>query len=137
MFTAWRFTGSALTHLPDGHNTRIIDVGGDGKDEIAFHIAKMNPNRPGLQGYGVQQVSPSGLRDYYHDAATGAMIWQHVESGTADVGRGMAGDVDPRIPGMEIWAFSGLYDAPGNQLAQSSTTLRPWPQTGFSGTATS
>ncbi|MGN9911537.1 carbohydrate-binding protein [Phytohabitans sp. LJ34] len=167
MFTAWRFTGGALSmqwkflrgnqNLPDGHNTRIVDVDGDGRDEIAeigfvlngngtlryslaprgiihgdrFHITKMDPNRPGLQGYGVQQVNPSGLRDYYYDATTGNMIWQHVESGTADVGRGMAGDVDPRFPGMEVWAFSGLYNAPTNQLTQSNTTLQPWPQLGL------
>jgi rhamnogalacturonan endolyase len=167
MFTAWRFTGSALTmqwkflrgnqNLPDGHNTRVIDVDGDGKDEIAeigfvlngngtlkyslasrgvvhgdrFHITKIDPNRPGLQGYGVQQDNPSGLRDYYYDAATGNMIWQHVEAGTADVGRGMVGDVDPRFAGMEVWAFSGLYNAPSNRLTQSSTSLQPWPQTGL------
>ncbi|MEH1124383.1 rhamnogalacturonan lyase family protein [Micromonospora sp. CPCC 206061] len=167
MFSAWRFTGSALTmqwkflrgsqNLPDGHNTRVIDVDGDGKDEIAeigfvlngngtlkyslaprgvvhgdrFHIAKIDPNRAGLQGYGVQQDNPSGLRDYYYDAATGNMIWQHVEAGTADVGRGMVGDIDPRFPGMEVWAFSGLYNAPSNRLTQSNTSLRPWPQTGL------
>jgi rhamnogalacturonan endolyase len=167
MFTAWRFTGAALSmqwkflrgsqDLPDGHNTRIIDVDGDGRDEVAeigfvlngngtlryslaprgiihgdrFHITKIDPNRPGLQGYGVQQVNPSGLRDYYYDAATGNMIWQHVEAGTSDVGRGMVGDIDPRFPGMEVWAFSGLYNAPTNQLTQSSTTLQPWPQTGL------
>ncbi|WP_158847530.1 rhamnogalacturonan lyase family protein [Saccharothrix deserti] len=167
MFAAWRFTGSALTmqwkflrgnqDLPDGHNTRIIDVNGDGKDEVAeigfvlngngtlryslapqgvihgdrFHIADMDPGRPGLEGYGVQQVNPSGLRDYYYDAATGNMIWKHVESGTADVGRGMVGDIDPRFPGMEAWAFSGLYNAPGNRLTQSDTSLQPWPQLGL------
>ncbi|HEX6685174.1 MAG TPA: carbohydrate-binding protein [Candidatus Limnocylindrales bacterium] len=167
MFTAWRFTGNALTqqwkflrgaqNLPDGHNTRVIDVNGDGRDEVAeigfvlngdgtlryslapsgiihgdrFHIAKMDPGRAGLQGYGVQQVNPSGLRDYYYDAANGAIIWRHVESGTADVGRGMAGDIDPGFPGMEVWAFSGLYNAPGNQLTESDTSLRPWPQTGL------
>ncbi|WP_117212385.1 carbohydrate-binding protein [Allorhizocola rhizosphaerae] len=167
MFTAWRFTGSALTqqwkflrgnqNLPDGHNTRIIDVNGDGRDEVAeigfvlngdgtlryslaprgiihgdrFHIAKMDPGRPGLQGYGVQQDNPSGLREYYYDAATGNMIWQHIESGVADVGRGMAGDIDPGFPGMEVWSFSGLYNAATNRLTESSTSLRPWPQLGL------
>ncbi|HEX6358305.1 hypothetical protein [Actinophytocola sp.] len=167
MFTAWRFTGGALTQqwkflrgnqdLPDGHNTRVIDVDGDGRDEIAeigfvlngngtlryslaprgvihgdrFHIAKMDPNRAGLQGYGVQQDNPNGLRDYYYDAATGTMIWQHVESGVADVARGMAGDIDPRFPGMEVWAFSGLYNGPTNRLTEPNTSLRPWPQLGL------
>jgi rhamnogalacturonan endolyase len=167
MFTAWRFTGNALTQqwkflrgnqdLPDGHNTRIIDVNGDGTDEIAeigfvlngngtlryslapqgvihgdrFHLAKIDPNRPGLQGYGVQQDNPNGLRDYYYDAAGGAIIWRHTAAGTADVGRGMAGDIDPRRPGMEVWAFSGLYNGPTNQLAEPNTSLQPWPQLGL------
>lgn len=167
MMCAWRFTGNALTqqwkwlrgnqNAPDGHNTRIIDVNGDGTDEVAeigfvlngngtlrytlgpsgiihgdrFHIAKMDPNRAGLQGYGVQQVNPSGLREYYYDATNGSVIWRHVESGTGDVGRGMAGDIDPRRPGMEVWSFSGLYNAPTNQLAEPNTTLRPWPHLGL------
>ncbi|WP_158554001.1 carbohydrate-binding protein [Micromonospora deserti] len=167
MFCAWRFNGSTLTQqwkflrgnqdLPDGHNTRIVDVDVDGRDEIAeigfvlngngtlkyslapqgiihgdrFHIAKMDPSRPGLQGYGVQQVNPSGLREYYYDAATGSMIWRHIESGTSDVGRGMVGDIDPRHPGMEVWSFSGLYNAPTNRLAEPNTSLRPWPHLGL------
>ncbi|MFC7531514.1 hypothetical protein [Actinoplanes sp. GCM10030250] len=167
MFTAWRFTGSAVTmqwkflrgnqDLPDGHNTRIIDVDGDGRDEIAeigfvlngdgklrytlgpqgvvhgdrFHIAKMDPNRAGLQGYGVQQDNASGLREYYYDAGTGQIIWKHVESGVGDVGRGMAGDIDPRNPGYEVWSFSGLYNAPANRLAEPNKSLAPWPQLGL------
>ncbi|MFD0200392.1 MULTISPECIES: rhamnogalacturonan lyase family protein [Saccharothrix] len=167
MFTAWRFTGSALTmqwkflrgnqNLPDGHNTRIIDVDGDGRDEIAeigfvlngdgrlryslgpqgvihgdrFHITDIDPARPGLEGYGVQQNNPSGLREYYYNAANGSIIWRHTGSGVVDVGRGMVGDVDPRHPGMEVWSFDGLYSAPTNRLTQSDTSLQPWPQLGL------
>jgi rhamnogalacturonan endolyase len=166
MYTAWRFSGSALSlqwkwlrgnqAAPDGHNTRVIDVDGDGRDEVAeigfvlngngslryslasrgvvhgdrFHIAKMDPGRTGLQGYGVQQDNPNGLRDYYYDAATGTMIWQHVEAGTADVARGMAADIDPRFAGMEVWAFSGVYNAATNRLTEPDAK-RPWPQTGL------
>lgn len=167
MMAAWQFTGQSLTqqwkwlrgnqNTPDGHNTRVIDVNGDGTDEVAeigfvlngngtlryslgpagiihgdrFHIAKMDPNRPSLQGYGVQQDNPSGLREYYYDANNGSVIWRHVASGTADVGRGMAGDIDPRFPGMEVWSFSGLYNAPANRLTEPNTSLRPWPQLGL------
>ncbi|MBC9730381.1 carbohydrate-binding protein [Streptomyces sp. TRM68367] len=142
---------------PDGHNSRCLDVDSDGDDEFAeigfvldgdgtlkyslgpqgivhgdrFHIADMDPNRPGLEGYGVQQDNRSGLREYYYDAATGDMIWRHSASGTADVGRGMAGDIDPNHPGMEVWSFSGLYNAPTNELTESNTNLRPWPQMGL------
>ncbi|WP_338900103.1 hypothetical protein WBG99_34285 [Streptomyces sp. TG1A-60] len=166
MMAAWSFTGSALRHewtwlrgsqnAPDGHNTRAIDVNGDGTDEVAeigfvlngngslrysmapqgiihgdrFHIADMDPSRPGLEGYGVQQDNSSGLLEYYYDAANGSVIWKH-NGGPADVGRGMAGDVDPRFPGMEVWSFSGLYNAPGNRLTEPNTSLRPWPQLGL------
>ncbi|GAB2608822.1 rhamnogalacturonan lyase [Streptomyces capparidis] len=167
MMGAWQFNGQSLTqqwkwlrgnqNTPDGHNTRVVDVNGDGTDEVAeigfvlngdgtlryslgpagiihgdrFHIAKMDPNRPGLQGYGVQQDNPSGLREYYYDATNGSIIWRHTASGTADVGRGMAGDIDPRFPGMEVWSFSGLYNAPANRLTEPNTSLRPWPQLGL------
>ncbi|WP_084774495.1 carbohydrate-binding protein [Nonomuraea candida] len=167
MMAAWKFDGGSLTrqwkwlrgdrNAPDGHNTRIIDVDGDGKDEIAeigfvlngdgtlryslgpagivhgdrFHITDIDPARPGLEGYGVQQSNPSGLREYYYDARDGSIIWRHVEPGTADVGRGMAGDIDPRFPGMEVWSFSGLYNAATNRLTEPDTSLRPWPQMGL------
>nr|WP_030106480.1 hypothetical protein [Actinoalloteichus caeruleus] len=167
MMAAWNFDGRDLTrqwtwlrgdqNAPDGHNTRIVDVDGDGRDEIAeigfvlngdgtlryslgeqgivhgdrFHIAKMDPTRPGLQGYGVQQDHPGGLREYYYDASDGTMLWQHVEEGVSDVGRGMAGDIDPNHPGMEVWSFSGLYNAPTNTLTEPDTSLAPWPHLGL------
>lgn len=165
MIGAWTFDGNALderwvwhrgdTDAPDGHNTRIVDVDGDGRDEVAeigfvlngdgtlryslgpdvvhgdrFHIADIDPARPGLEGYGVQQDNPSGLLEYYYDAATGEMIWEHVGE-VSDVGRGMAADVDPRHPGMEVWSFSGLYNAATNELTEPDTTLRPWPHLGL------
>lgn len=166
MMGAWKFDGDSLDRqwtwqrggqdAPDGHNTRAVDVDGDGTDEVAeigfvlggngslrysmgpkgivhgdrFHIADMDPSRPGLEGYGVQQNNPSGLLEYYYDAANGNAIWRH-GGGPADVGRGMAGDVDPRLTGMEVWSFSGLYNAATNRLAEPDTSLRPWPQLGL------
>jgi rhamnogalacturonan endolyase len=166
MVGAWRFDGDSLDRqwtwlrgdqdAPDGHNSRAIDVDGDGADEFVeigfalngdgtlkysmgprgivhgdrFHIADMDPGRPGLEGYGVQQDNPSGLLEYYYDAASGELIWEH-GGGPGDVGRGMAGDVDPRHPGMEVWSFSGLYNAPTNQLTEPDTSLSPWPQLGL------
>ncbi|MFI9832418.1 hypothetical protein ACIHIX_32565 [Streptomyces sp. NPDC051913] len=166
MIGAWKYDGASLDRqwtwqrgsqdAPDGHNTRAIDVNGDGTDEIAeigfvlngdgtlrysmgpkgivhgdrFHIADMDPSRPGLEGYGVQQDNPSGLLEYYYDASTGALIWQHY-GGPADVGRGMAADIDSRYPGMEVWSFSGLYNARTDALTEPDTAKRPWPQLGL------
>ncbi|GAB4006391.1 hypothetical protein GCM10029992_56910 [Glycomyces albus] len=178
MYTAWRFTGDSLTlqwkflrgnqNLPDGHNTRIVDVDGDGRDEVGeigfllngdgtlryslapqgivhgdrWFIADIDPARPGLEGYGIQQHHGDGMLDYYYDAATGEMIWQHHSNDPdADAGRGMVADIDPRFPGMETWSINGevnyensepngLYNAPTNQLAEPDTTKQPFPHMG-------
>jgi rhamnogalacturonan endolyase len=166
MISAWKFTGTSLTEqwtwhretagidAPDGHNTRIIDVDGDGKDEIAeigfvlngdgterytladdgvihgdrFYIADIDPANPGLEGYGVQQDNPSKLHEYYYDAADGTMIWKHTGSAVADVGRGLVADIDPGDPGLEAWSFGGLFNASTNKLAEPNAALYPWPQ---------
>jgi len=161
MVCAWDFHGSSLTqkwkwlrgsqNCPDGHQMRIVDVDGDGKDEVCeigfvlrgtgtlfytlgtsgvvhgdrWHIGKFDPSRAGLQGYGIQQDNASGLYDYYYDAATGAMIWTHM-FGVSDVARGDVGDIDPDWPGFECWAFAGVYNLSTNtQLCPSGND--PWP----------
>ncbi|KAH7071726.1 hypothetical protein FB567DRAFT_584353 [Paraphoma chrysanthemicola] len=149
----WIFDDGNAGAGSDGHNTRIIDVDGDGRDEVGeimfllhgngtlrydltkqgishgdrWHIAKMDPNRPGLQGYGVQQDNPSKLWEYYYDATTGAVLWKHFGAEVADIGRGMVGNIDPNREGMESWSAggSGLYNAPSNTLL-SDKTLTPW-----------
>ena len=46
--------------------------------------------------------------------------------GVADVGRGAAGDIDPRYNGFEVWSFSGVYNAPGNTKLTDEPN-RPYP----------
>ena len=160
--SAYRWSGSNLTrdwkwlrgsqNAPDGHQMRIADLDGDGKDEIAeigfvlngdgtlryslagsnvvhgdrFYIGKLDPNRSGLQGYGIQQDNPFGMLEYYYDATTGSMLWQHTTTPPAgDVGRGDVGDIDPRYSGYETWSFSGIYNGPTNN--QITTTAAPYP----------
>lgn len=139
----------------DGHNTRAIDADGDGKDEVheigfsldgkgelrynlapevvhgdRFQIAKMDPEREGLQGYGVQQRNPSGLLEYYYDATDGKLLWEHKEEfdeeNPTDVGRGNVGDIDPTSPGMESWSMYGVYNAPSDELLTKDDE-GPWP----------
>ncbi|OAL42900.1 hypothetical protein IQ07DRAFT_593535 [Pyrenochaeta sp. DS3sAY3a] len=170
IMAAWTFDGKKLTQKwiwddqnagngSDGHNTRIVDVDGDGKDEVGeimfmlngdgklrysltsqgvghgdrWQIAKIDPDRPGLQGYGVQQDNPSKLWEYYYDARDGKIIWKHFGSEVADIGRGMVGDIDPSRRGMETWsaAGSGLYNAASNTLLQTNTSLCPWAHLGL------
>jgi hypothetical protein len=166
VFASWTWNGgSTITEnwalpLTDSsgkqasHQMRIIDVDGDGKDEMAtgnfmvnsngtlryvlpgvihgdrFYIGKFDTTHAGMRGYGVQQNNPSGLLEYYYDATNGTMLWGHSTTpGTlVDVGRGMVGDVDSRFPGYEVWSFSGLFNGPSNTLTEPNTSLRPWPQ---------
>ncbi|NOU79462.1 hypothetical protein GC101_11295 [Paenibacillus sp. LMG 31459] len=163
VLAAYHYTGNNLTmdwkwlrgtqSAPDGHQMRIVDVNGDGKDEIAdigfvlngdgtlryslagsnvvhgdrFYIGKFSPTASGLQGYGIQQDNPYGLLEYYYDAATGSMIWQHSTTPPAgDVGRGDVGDIDPRYSGYEAWSFSGIYNGPTNTKI-TEPDAAPWP----------
>lgn len=160
---AYRWSGSNLVrewkwlrgsqNAPDGHQLRIADVDGDGRDEIAsigfmlngdgtlryslagsnivhgdrFYIGKLDPASPGLQGYGIQQDNPYGVLEYYYDPNTGSMIWQHTTTPPAgDVGRGDVGDIDPRYPGYETWSFSGIYNGPTNTQITTADKA-PWP----------
>lgn len=161
MMSAWTFDGSVRMawkwlrgnqNAPDGHNSRVIDVDGDGTDEVheigftlngngqlryslgtrgivhgdRFCIAKIDPNRSGLQGFGVQQSNPSRLLEYYYDATNGNIIWNHYGSDLADVGRGLIGDIDPNNNGLEVWSFGGVYNAVSNRQLYNPSTA-PWP----------
>ncbi len=91
-------------NCPDGHQIRIVDLDSDGMDEFCsigfvldqdgtllyslgsiggvvhgdrFHVGKFDPDRPGLQGFGVQQDNASGLLEYYYDASTGEILWDN------------------------------------------------------------
>ncbi len=116
-------------HWADFHNIRVADLDGDGKDEISwgvnamddngtplyfakndighgdrFVISDLDPDRPGLECYAIQQAA-STLAVYY-DAKTGERIktWSAVPS--YDVGRGDAADIDPNVKGCELWSYA-------------------------------
>jgi len=160
LMVAWDYNGTTITQKwknnlttagSDGHQMRIMDFDGDGKDEIGeigfvlkgdgsllynlgtsgiyhgdrWHVGKLDPNRAGLQGYGIQQDNVDGLIEYYYDAGTGKILWKHSTLNVGDAARGEAGDIDPRYPGYEVWSFSGLYNAPTNTQITSSAT--PYP----------
>lgn len=138
---------------PAFHQIRIVDVDGDGKDDVAdggyvidesgkllyslgpqgvvhgdrFHIGKLDPSRAGLQGYGIQQDNASGLKEYYYDAGTGKILWKH-SGEVSDMARGMAADVDSTQAGYEVWTFNGLYNAAKDALVSDAY---PYPSIRF------
>ncbi|MFT4061319.1 MAG: T9SS type A sorting domain-containing protein [Edaphocola sp.] len=133
--------------LSSAHQIKIFDVDGDGKDEIMpmafvvdddgtllynmrdegiyhgdrFCISDLDPKRPGLEVYGVQQgYSELGLLWYYIDAKTGKLLLSQSDPSNRDVGRGMAADFDPRYLGLELYTFVGsLYNVQGEAISSA------------------
>ncbi|MCO6044107.1 hypothetical protein NG895_09315 [Aeoliella sp. ICT_H6.2] len=149
--------GDYPEYIAQGSNALVMaDVDGDGFDEIihgaaaldhdgsplystglghgdALHVSDMDPSNPGLEVFMVHE-SPyayeSQGRDAggeLRDAQTGELLFQIPSNN--DVGRGVAGDIDPNHPGYEFWATTNegermiynvsgqaLYPTPGNMM---------------------
>jgi rhamnogalacturonan endolyase len=130
------------------HQSAVIDVDGNGTDEImfgalcinsngslryttglghgdAYHVGKLDPSRAGFQAFTPHEVPELyGTRaSDMHDANTGAILWGVGPSSSGqDVGRGCAFDIDPTHAGYECWASNGgLYDCKGVRI----TTTQP------------
>jgi rhamnogalacturonan endolyase len=141
------------------HNLSVADVDGDGKDEIiygamcinsdgtpryttklghgdALHVSDLDPTRPGLEVFDIHENPrhPYGLE--FRDANTGALIWGKPDGteNSPDVGRGLALDLDPRYPGVEMWGSGGprvrgIYNVKGEKISErnpSSCNFAVW-----------
>jgi hypothetical protein len=94
----------------------------------AMHVTDIDPNRPGLEIYMVHEGGT--FAPYGHalrDAATGEVIFGDFTG--RDTGRGMAGDILPEVPGMEVWPALppnaedlgiGLFSASGELLGPTT-----------------
>ncbi len=134
-------------HTAEGHQVRFADVDNDGKDEYVdvgnvvksdgsgqinenvltdvvhgdrFHVADIDPDRPGLETFLIQQNNGSGLATVYSAADKSAVIKKWYAGGVVDVGRGVVGDFVPTVKGLEFFSTQpGVFDAKANQLYAS------------------
>jgi hypothetical protein len=149
----WKWTHTNEPFVSSFHQIRIMDLNQDGKDEICdgsyvisntgkflhsldscvhgdrFHITDMDPKRPGLEGYCIQQTEDGQIEYhpwYYYDATTG----KEIKNGGApkDVGRGTVADIDPRHLGYEMWSNDGIYNVKGQKINDKMpiTNFRIW-----------
>lgn len=80
----------------------------------AMHVTDIDPNRPGLEIFTVHEGGTSAPYGYaMRDAATGEVLFGAYSG--KDTGRGMIGDIDPSVPGQEVWAV-GTQSAAGAEL---------------------
>ena len=124
------------------HQLRVGDVNGDGYDEMLqggysvnplkgwfcspgighgdrFIISDIDPDRPGLEAYAIQQSDLLGQLLY--DPATGYRIKEWYLPSVYDVGRGACLDIDASHKGYEILSYVDefVYDCKGEKTGQT------------------
>lgn len=98
---------SSHDYRPDGVYTKL----GHGD---AMHVAKIDPDREGLQIFNVFEGGAAVPYGYaLRDAATGEVIFG--EYATKDLGRCMIGKIDKNTRGLQVWV-NDVYDCKGNKL---------------------
>ena len=148
----WKQVCSPISDWPNNHQIRCCDVDGDGIDEYIngeyarkadgtvlwnqksqnvihgdrWFVGKFDPDRPGLQGFAIQQRNPA-FDCVYYDAVTGTVIRTHGNTG-ADLARGNVGDCDASKKGMEYGSSCGTFNAATGAAASGTvgSNFRIW-----------
>lgn len=148
----WKELFCKPTGGPAFHQIRIADVDADGKDEMLtggytmnedgstlnspgiahgdrFRTSDIDPERPGLETFAIQQNAGDMLGQILYDAATGEAIKKWYLGAVGDVGRGECMDIDPNHLGWEMWStMGGVYNAKGNLIPEHTA---PYPTEGI------
>lgn len=132
-----------------GHSIRTKDIDNDGKDEFlftaaavdhdmkliynqhykglghgdGFQILDIDPDRPGLEWFSIQQSNTDQLGAAYWDASTGEIIKKYYMANVGDPSRGDAASVSPTIRGSQMYGGTpGVMDHNGNYVNRTSFT---------------
>ena len=129
------------------HHIRIADVDMDGKDEMLeggytidddgsllfsanishgdrFRTGDINPSRPGLETFAIQQNAGDLLGQVLYDAETGTAIKKWYLASTGDVSRGECIDIDKNYKGYEMWSTMGnIYNCKGDIIYNGSVDM--------------
>jgi rhamnogalacturonan endolyase len=139
----WRWTNERQPFKYQGqgqHSIKVGDIDGDGADEILngsiaidndgrtmwgtgmghgdrFYLSDVDPRRPGLEvWYTIEDPHPQNGVSLW-DARTGALIFGTREPNRDNqIAGGLAGDIDPTRPGMELWGDRFFFAADGTAI---------------------
>jgi rhamnogalacturonan endolyase len=139
----WRWTNERAPFKYQGqgqHSIKTGDIDGDGKDEILngsiaidhdgrtlwstgmghgdrFYLSDIDPTRKGLEiWYTLEDPHPQNGVSLW-DAGTGTVIFGTREAVIDNqVAGGLAGDIDPSHPGMEVWGDRFFFTAAGQPI---------------------
>ncbi len=126
------------------HQLSVTDADNDGKHEVVYGAVVIDDDGSGLhtsgQGHGdalhvTQMIKDDPIPkiftphewDQYgvslRNADDGSMLINIDKSG--DIGRGVAAELDPEVPGFKFWAASGmgLYDIDGDVVGQVPNSI--------------
>ena len=135
------------------HQLRVCDVNGNGKDEMLqggfalggdgnmvcsagishgdrYVTTDIDPERPGLETYAIQQNATDLLGMIIYDAATGESIKRVYMNQRGDVGRGEVADIDPDHPGLEWWSTMAHVYAANGEVIEKYDDKKPYPVMG-------
>lgn len=99
---------SSYDHLPNGKRAKL----GHGD---SFHVAKIDPDRPGLQIFNVFEGAENAPYGWaLRDAATGRVFFG--EYAETDLGRCMIGKICSDVRGWQVWADGRVFDCRGREL---------------------
>lgn len=133
---------NAPTGGPAFHQIRIGDPDRDGCDEMIvgsytmnndgstlfsaniahgdrFRTSDIDPERPGMETFAIQQYAGDMLGQILYDAATGEPVKKWYLSAVGDIGRGECMDIDEKHLGWEMWSTmdGNVYDAKGDLIS--------------------
>ena len=102
---------SSYDYLPDGTYAKL----GHGD---SMHVAKIDPDRPGLEIFNVFEGATEAPYGYaLRDAETGKVLFG--EYAECDLGRCMIGDINPKVRGLQVWADEKVYSCKGEELTDA------------------
>ncbi len=140
--TNWARRSSSTEIGRGGHQVRVADVDGDGKDEFVqvsytidhdgtllpypsddirhgdrHMLGDIDPDRPGLEHFFIQQSSIMGSGLW--DPATSEVIKGNYMGSPGDVGRGVCGAMKTNIRGLQYFSYVSnlqLFNCKGNPI---------------------